>query len=91
MQSLDARIATLEQVALDVRDDLKQLRDEEKRTRGRLHDLEKVAEGFLTLQREMHRANERKLNRMTMAIQWAGVAIGLGMLALAIVTAIHPG
>jgi hypothetical protein len=80
------RIATLEQVVRDVRDDLSERRAEEGRTRERLHALEKVTAGLVELQRELHRANERKLQRMNLSIQWAGVAIGLGMFALALAT-----
>lgn len=86
MPTQPERLAALETIAADVRDDIRQWNVEQERTRRRLHDLEKVTEGLVTLQKELHRANERQFRRVTLAIQWGGLAMGLGMFILALVT-----
>lgn len=80
------RLARLEAIASDVRADIADLKREELRTRGRLHDVEKVTEGLLTLQRELHRENDDRLRRMALAIQRGGLVMAAAMFTLALVT-----
>lgn len=85
------RLAALEVHLLGIREDVRAIREEEKRTRGRLHDMEKVTAGLLELQKEMHRTNERKLRAITLGIQWAGLFVGASMVALAVVNIVLHG
>lgn len=86
MPDLESRLARLEQIALDATHDSQRVENELSRCRDRLHLLEKATEGLVTLQRELHRQNETRLQSLSVRIQWAGLIVAFGMFVLAAVT-----
>ena len=66
MTSDSERIATLEAHVADIRSDVAELVQEERRTRKRLHDLEGVAGALVDLNRQRSREAARRQKR----IEW---------------------
>lgn len=85
----DERLAVVETLLGGVGQRLDEQHEEWQRIRERVHGLEKTAAGLLELQKQLHRANEWRIKRMTVAIGFGSLAIALGMLALAIATYLH--
>jgi hypothetical protein len=82
------RLATIEQVLRDVRDDLRDLRDEQKADHHRL----RTVEGSLLLLVDEHKqTRERRdyqLRRLGIKVQWLTLAVALGSFALGVTIAL---
>jgi len=80
------RLAAAETLLAEVQKDIAALLEEWRGIRDRLHKQEKASAGLLELQKELHRRNEWRIRRMTVAIMLGGLAVSLGMLAIALAT-----
>ena len=88
----EGRLATVEAVLQELRLDIGQLRDEQERTRGRLHDLEKSAQGLLMMQRERIERDERLFRNLGIRLKYLSVAIaGAALLVTVTVSILHHG
>lgn len=88
----EGRLATVEAVLNELRSDIGQLREEQERTRGRLHDLEKSAQGLLLMQRERIERDERLFRNLGLRLKYLSAAIAFASLLVAVTVAIvHHG
>jgi hypothetical protein len=81
------RIARLEQAQDDLRGDIEDLRKVQRDDHHRLRGVEDAVSLILQAQKEARRAEALQYQRLTLAVQWGGIALGFGMFALALVTA----
>ena len=80
MTTPDARLARLEQAVKDMADDVREVSDESKRTRQRLHDLEGTA-GMLVEQEKFRReATALRQKRMERRISMLAVVVSVAAL-----------
>ena len=80
------RIATLEQLVRDLRDDVREMRAEEGRTRKRLHDLEGVA-GLLVDQEKQRRVTAaEQAERLKLRLTVIGLILSAAVLVSPFVT-----
>ena len=86
MPDTHERIARLETLVAEVRDDVTALVGQMDRSRQRLHSLEGFAQAYLDIQRSNRRREEKQYRKLTSAISIGGLVIALGMLVLAAVT-----
>lgn len=82
--SVESRLATIEQVLRDMRDDIQEGTAERLRIRGRLHDLEATAQGLIHFVREQKRQDENQWRRIELRLQWMTFVVGALGLVLAI-------
>lgn len=80
------RLATLEQIVRDLRDDVRGMTEQTERSRRRLHDLEGFAQTYLDLQKVQRRQEADQYRRMGAAIACGGLAMALAMVVLTVVT-----
>jgi hypothetical protein len=85
------RLATVEAVLSELRDDVTELRNESLRSRTRLHDLEGVAGAFVDMQTQNRRREAEQYQRLGIRIQWAGIALGIGAILSPILIALLLG
>lgn len=78
------RLATIEQILRDRGDDLHELREENKRTRTRLHNLEGAVGGLMDVQKVARRDEATQYRRLEIKLQ----AVGLLLAAAAILSPI---
>ena len=78
----EGRLATVEAVLNELRQDIAQVRQEQERTRGRLHDLEKSAQGLLLMQRERIQRDERLFQTLGLRLKYLSLAIALAAVLL---------
>jgi hypothetical protein len=71
-----------------LRTDIAQLRTEQERTRGRLHDLEKSAQGLLLMQRERIERDERLFRNLGLRLKYLSLAIAAAGVLVAVVVAV---
>ena len=77
MTTPDARIARVEQLLTDLRDDVQEMRDETLRTRTRLHDLEGIS-GMLVAQEKLRRrATQLRDRRFMRRLQVLTIVIAI--------------
>lgn len=81
MTTPDARIAKVEQLLSDLKDDVRDMRDETLRTRGRLHDLEGVAAVLVEQEKLRRRATQQRDRRFGRRLQVLTVVVALATLA----------
>lgn len=85
------RLVALEIELREARSDIRAQGEEMKGVRNRLHDVEGATAGLVTLQTELHRANEWRLKRITVAIALGSFGIAVAMFLLAAATYLsHP-
>jgi hypothetical protein len=77
----DARIARVEQLLADLKDDVREMRDETLRTRGRLHDLEGIAGVLVEQEKLRRRATQLRDKRFGQRLQVLTVVVALATLA----------
>jgi len=87
----DARLATVEAVLRELRDDVTELRDEGLRQRTRLHNLEGVAASFLDAQKENRRKEALQYQRLGLRIQVLTLVVGFAAVATPIVVVLLAG
>ena len=88
----EGRLSTVEAVLNELRQDIGQLRQEQERTRGRLHDLEKSAQGLLLMQRERIERDERLFQTLGLRLKYLALAISVAAVLLTTVgLLIHHG
>ena len=71
------RIATVEAVLREVRDDVVEIKQETTRTRQRLHSLEGISSSFLSWQKEAREGEKRQYQRLGIRIQVLTVVVGI--------------
>ena len=81
MTTPDARIAKVEQLLSDLKDDVREMRDETLRTRGRLHDLEGIAGVLVEQEKLRRRATQQRDRRFGRRLQVLTVVVALATLA----------
>lgn len=86
MRSDGERLAVLETRLDGLVTDVAEIRTEDVHTRRRLHNLEGFAQAYLDTQKQHRRQEDAQYRRLTQAISLGGLAVGIGMLALALVT-----
>jgi hypothetical protein len=74
-----------------LRDDVQELSEEQKRSRGRLHDLEGLAAAWADTQNVNRRAEARQYRRLELRIQVLSVAVGFAAVASPILVAYLTG
>lgn len=74
------RLATVEAVLHDLRGDVGELKDESKRTRGRLHDLEGVAATLVDQERVRIQVTRSQQESMKVRLQVLTVVVALAAL-----------
>jgi hypothetical protein len=87
-QTDQERLATIEQVLRDVRDDVHELREQRKEDH---HRLRAVEAGQLLLIEEQKRTREHRdyqLRRLAIKLQWVTLGVGFGSFALGAVVAL---
>lgn len=80
------RIAVLEQIARDYVSLYEDILREYRALEKRVNSLERTTDGLATSQRDMDRATDRRVQKLSLATQWGGLAVGIGMLVLSAVT-----
>ena len=75
MTTPDARIAKVEQLLSDLKDDVREMRDETLRTRGRLHDLEGIAGVLVEQEKLRRRATQARDRRFGLRLQVLTVVV----------------
>ena len=80
MTTPDARIATVEQLLSDLKDDVREMRDETLRTRGRLHDLEGVAAVLVEQEKHRRRATQLRDKRIGRRLQVLTIVVAVAAL-----------
>lgn len=83
------RVAALEAKLDNVKADIQELEAEMNRTRGRLHNLEGLAQATIDVQKAHRRSEQKQYQRMGTMIALAGVFMSAAMVALTIVTLIY--
>lgn len=81
MTTPDARIAKVEQLLSDLKDDVREMRDETLRTRGRLHDLEGIAGVLVEQEKLRRRATQARDRRFGRRLQVLTVVVMVATLA----------
>lgn len=77
------RLATLEAVLREIRDDVDELRDEWQRARARLHNLEGISNTFLAWQKDAREKEAAQYRRL-------GLWIGVLSVVVALATIVEP-
>lgn len=77
MTTPDARIARVEQLLADLRDDVQEMRDETLRTRRRLHDLEGVSGVLVEQEKLRRRATQLRDRRFMRRLQVLTIVIAI--------------
>ena len=77
MTSPDARLARVETLLADIRDDVSELREETQRTRQRLHNLEGIAAAVTATQKANRHAEEVQYQRLGRRVQLVGLLLAL--------------
>ena len=77
MPTAEERIATLEAILPEIRDDVREIRAETSRTRKRLHSLEGISSSFLSWQKEAREGEKRQYQRLGLRIQVLTVVVGI--------------
>jgi hypothetical protein len=85
------RLATVEAVLQELREDVNELRNESLRARTRLHDLESVAGAFLDMQKDNRRKEDAQYQRLGVRIQLVGLALTLAAILSPIVAVLLVG
>jgi hypothetical protein len=86
------RLATVEAVLHEVRHDVAEIRQEQERSRDRLHRLEGVSASFLSWQKDAREKEDAQYRRLGNIIGLGGLLMSCGLVALAIITLItHVG
>jgi hypothetical protein len=85
------RLATVEAVLSELRDDVTELRKESLRSRTRLHNLEGVAGAFLDMQKQNRRREAEQYQRLGVRIQLAGLALTLAAILSPIIAVLLVG
>ncbi len=73
MPSADERLATVETLLWEIRDDVTEVKQEAARTRDRLHKLEGVSALFVETQKENRRKEDAQYRRLTAHLQMMGL------------------
>ena len=85
------RLATVESVLLDVRDDVRDIRGEIKLNRERIHRIEGVANTFLSWQQEAREGERKQYAKLGLRIQILTVMVGLAAVVAPIVAVLLIG
>ena len=88
MPSVEERLATIEQVLRDVRDDVAAAVSERHGITRRLHDVEGAMNEITTADRLGRRATETRQRRIELRLQVLAVMIGLACVAAPLVAAL---
>ena len=91
MPSDAERLATVESVLLDVRDDVRDIRGDIKLNRDRIHSLEGTANQFLTWQQEAREGERKQYARLGLRIQVLTIIVGLAAIVAPIVSVLLVG
>lgn len=84
------RIATLEQAIRDMRGDIADRKDEESRTRKRLHDIEGLLGMLVDQQKQNRRLEATQYRRVELRLQMLTLAVAVGAIVVPLaVTLIH--
>jgi hypothetical protein len=71
------RLATLEALLWEIRDDVTEVKKEAERTRDRLHKLEGISSSFLAWQKQARADEAAQYRRLGMRIQVLTVVVGV--------------
>lgn len=82
------RLATIEQVLRDVRDDVHDLRDVRKEDHHRLREVEAATSKLVQAHKETQDRRDYQLRRLGVKIQWLTLAVAGGSFALGVVVAL---
>jgi hypothetical protein len=85
------RLATVESVLLDVRDDVRDIRGEIKLNRERIASLEGVASSFLNWQQDAREGERKQYQRLGFRIQILTVIVGLAAVVSPVVAVLLVG
>ena len=77
MPTPEERIATLEAILPEIRDDVREIRAETSRTRKRLHSLEGISSSFLAWQKDAREKEKEQYRRLGVRIQVLTLVVGL--------------
>lgn len=84
------RLATIEQVLRDMRDDLAEIHRLRSEAHGRLRALELASAALLEDAKTTRRARDVQLRQLTVRIQWLALAVAAGMFVLVLLaTFVH--
>jgi len=82
------RLATIEQVLRDIRDDLRDLRAEQKADHHRLRAVEHSVVLLVDEQKQTRDRRDYQLRRLGVKVQWLTLAVAAGSFALGAVVAL---
>jgi len=82
------RLATIEQVLRDIRDDLRDLRAEQKADHHRLRAVEHSVVLLVDEQKQTRDRRDYQLRRLGVKVQWLTLAVATGSFALGVVVAL---
>ena len=82
------RLATIEQVVRDVRDDVRELRAEQKADHHRLRAVEASTLVLVKAQKDTRDRRDLQLRRLAIRVQWLTLAVAFGSFALGAVVAL---
>jgi hypothetical protein len=82
------RLATIEQVLRDIRDDLRDLRAEQKADHHRLRAVEHSVVLLVDEQKQTRDRRDYQLRRLGVKVQWLTLAVAAGSFALGVVVAL---
>ena len=85
------RLAAIEQILADVRGDVTEIRAQQERTRGRLHDLEGVTGLLVAQEKDRIRMQDMHLRRLGIKIQWLALAVGVSGLLMSVALVVVTG
>ena len=75
MTTPDARLARVETLLADIREDVSELRDEAKSARQRLHNLEGIATAVTATQKANRHAEELQYHQLGRRVQFIGLLL----------------
>lgn len=81
MTTADGRIARVEELLAALKEDVREMKDETLRTRGRLHDLEGIAGALVEQEKIRRRATDARDRRFTARLQVLTVVVAVATLA----------
>jgi len=82
------RLATIEQVLRDIRDDLRDLRAEQKADHHRLRAVEHAVVLLVDEQKQTRDRRDYQIRRLGLKVQWLTLAVAVGSFALGAVVAL---
>ncbi len=91
MPTSDARLAKVEAVLLEVREDVAEIKMEALRTRDRLHKLEGVSTLFVQTQKESRRSEEAQYQRLGLRIQVLTLVIATAAIVVPVIVILLSG